>query len=151
VLPFWVLIASTLIFRALGAAGVTALQSWTICLRAALAVMFLLTASAHWGKRRPDLIRMVPSQFPRPDLIVTVTGLLEILGALGLLFPATAKAAAVCLAMLLIGMFPANAHAARQRLTIGGKPVTPMPLRIILQIVFVAALIAAGFAAPLAV
>jgi len=50
-------------------------------LRLALSGMFLLTASAHWGKRRPDLIRMVPSVFPRPDLLVTFTGVLEILGA----------------------------------------------------------------------
>ena len=33
---------------------------WHIALRAALGAMFLLTASAHWGERRPDLIRMVP-------------------------------------------------------------------------------------------
>src|SRR5262249_34558818 len=53
---------------------------WWDALRFALAAMFLLTASAHWGKRRPDLIRMVPSAFPRPDLIVTITGVLEIFG-----------------------------------------------------------------------
>jgi uncharacterized membrane protein len=126
--------------------GVPALQSWTICLRGALALMFLLTLSAHWGKRRPDLIRMVPAAFPRPDLIVTITGVLEILGALGLLFPATASAAAVCLAVLLIALFPANARAVRQRLTIAGEPATPLLLRTLLQIVFIAALIAAGFA-----
>jgi uncharacterized membrane protein len=150
-LPFLVLMASTLVLRALGAAGIIALQSWTICLRSALALMFLLTSTAHWGKRRPDLVRMVPAAFPRPDLIVTITGVLEILGALGLLFPATASAAAACLAVLLIALFPANAHAARERLTIGGKPATPLPLRTLLQIAFIAALIAAGFADHLAV
>src|SRR5262245_45857602 len=31
---------------------------WHTALRFGLAAMFLLTASAHWGKRRPDLIRM---------------------------------------------------------------------------------------------
>jgi hypothetical protein len=55
---------------------------WWTSLRLALAGMFLLTASAHWGKRRPDLIRMVPESFPRPDLLVAVTGVLEILGGL---------------------------------------------------------------------
>src|SRR5262245_7242830 len=104
--PFLVLIGSTLILRSLGLAGIAALQSWTICLRGGLATMFLLTASAHWGKRRPDLIRMVPTAFPRPDLIVTITGTLEILGAAGLMLPATAPAAAACLAALLIAMFP---------------------------------------------
>src|SRR2546425_683145 len=124
------------------------LDSWIICLRGGLAAMFLLTASAHWGKRRPDLIGMVPSAFPRPDLIVTMTGLLEILGAVGLLFPATASVAAVFLAGLLIAMFPANVRAALQGLTIGGKTATRLPLRTFLQIVFIAALLAAGQLIP---
>ena len=104
--------------------------------------MFLLTASAHWGKRRPDLIRMVPPGFPRPDLIVTATGVLEILGAVGLLIPGTARAAAICLALMVIAMFPANAHAARIHGTIGGRPVTPLPQRAAMQLAFVAALAA---------
>jgi uncharacterized membrane protein len=150
-LPFLVLIASTLVLKAMGAAGVTVLDSWILCLRGALAVMFLLTASAHWGKLRPDLIRMVPAAFPRPDLIVTITGLLEILGAAGLLFPATAGASAACLAALLIAMFPANVSGARRHLTIGGKTATWLPFRALLQIVFIAALVAAGYASEVAV
>jgi hypothetical protein len=47
---------------------------WWNALRIALAVMFLFTASAHWGRRRADLVRMVPSAFRRPDVMVTVTG-----------------------------------------------------------------------------
>ena len=144
-IPFLVLLTSTLVLRAVGAAGVAVLDSWIVCLRGGLAAMFLLTVSAHWGKRRPDLIRMVPSVFPRPDLIVTITGLLEILGAAGLLFPATASAAAACLAALLIAIFPANVRAALHNLTIGGKTATGLPLRTFLQIVFIAALVAAGF------
>jgi uncharacterized membrane protein len=64
---------------------------WWTALRIALAAMFLLTASAHWGKRRDDLIRMVPAALPRPDLLVTVTGICEILGAVGLLISRVAK------------------------------------------------------------
>ena len=113
--------------------------------------MFLLTASAHWGKRRPDLIRMVPAAFPRPDLIITITGLLELLGAVGLLLPATAGAAAACLAALLVAMFPANVRAAQHHLTISGKAATGLPLRTFLQVVFIAALLAAGFPDAMAV
>ena len=144
-IPFLVLLTSTLVLRAVGAAGVAVLDGWIVCLRGGLAAMFFFTASAHWGKRRPDLIRMVPSVFPRPDRIVTMTGLLEILGAAGLLFPATASAAAACLAALLIAIFPANVRAARHNVTIGGKTATGLPLRTFLQIVFIAALVAAGF------
>jgi uncharacterized membrane protein len=144
-LPFIVLVVSTLLLRVIGAAGVGPLNSSTWCLRGGLALMFLMTASAHWGKRRADLIAMVPSVFPRPDLMVSATGVFEILGAVGLLIPAIAPVAAACLALLLIALFPANIRAARQGLTIGGKAVTALPLRTLLQLVFLAALLVAGF------
>jgi uncharacterized membrane protein len=144
-LPFIVLVISTLLLRVIGAAGVGVFSSWNWCLRGGLAVMFLLTASAHRGKRRRDLIAMVPRVFPHPDFMVSATGVLEILGAVGLLIPAIAPVAAGCLALLLIGLFSANIRAARESLTIGGKPATALPLRTLLQLVFIAAVIVAGF------
>lgn len=144
-LPFFVLVITTLLLRAIGAAGLHPLGSWTLCLRGGLALMFLFTASAHWGKSRGELIAMVPRVFPRPDLMVSLTGVLEILGAVGLLIPMTATAAAVCLALLLVALFPANVRAAREKLTIGGRPATPLPLRALLQVVFISALIVVGF------
>jgi uncharacterized membrane protein len=131
-IPFIVLVASTLLFRVIGAAGVGPFNSWTWCLRGGLALMFLITASAHCGKRRGDLITMVPRALPRPQLIVSVTGILEILGAVGLLIPAIAPIAAACLAILLIALFPANIRAAREHFTIGGGPATNLPLRTLL-------------------
>lgn len=107
--------------------------------------MFLLTATAHFGKRRPDLIRMVPPSFPHTNLLVTITGLLEILGVIGLLLPVTARAACVCLALLLVAMFPANVYAARQGLTIAGQRVPDLPVRGVLQLIFIGTLIAAAW------
>jgi uncharacterized membrane protein len=144
-IPFIVLVITTLVLRVIGAAGVALLNSWTWCLRGGLALMFLFTASAHWGKRRGDLVAMVPSAFPRPDLMVSATGVLEILGALGLLIPAIAPPASAGLALLLISLFPANVRAAREGLTIGGRPATPLPLRTVLQLVFLVAVLVAGF------
>jgi uncharacterized membrane protein len=83
----------------------------------------LLTASAHWGGRRANLIQMVPSAFPRPDVLVTVTGILEVLGATGLMLPPVAPYAALGLALLLVAVFPANVHAARKSLAIAGRQV----------------------------
>ena len=144
-LPFIVLVISTLLLKVIGVAGVDQLESWTWCLRGGLALMFLFTASAHWGKQRGDLVAMVPSAFPRPDLIVRATGVLEILGAVGLLIPAVARVAAACVAMLLISLFPANIRAAREGLAIGGRPATALPLRTLLQLVFLSAVLVAGF------
>ncbi|MDQ1472944.1 MAG: hypothetical protein QOJ99_4424 [Bryobacterales bacterium] len=144
-IPFIVLVMSALLLKVIGVAGVDLLNSWTWCLRGGLALMFLFTASAHWGKQRGDLLAMVPSTFPHPDLIVSTTGVLEILGAVGLLIPAIAPVAAACLALLLISLFPANIRAAREGLTIGGRPATALPLRTLLQLVFIATVLVAGF------
>ena len=115
---------------------------WWTALRIALAAMFLLTASAHWGKRRPDLIRMVPPAFPRPELLVTITGACEIAGAGGLIIPEFAPLAAAALALLLIAIFPANVRAAREGIAIAGRPPTPLPARATIQVIFLSALIA---------
>jgi uncharacterized membrane protein len=143
-IPTLVLIFSFVFLRAAGWMGVATLDNWSTPLRIALAVMFFLTASAHWGRRRPDLIEMVPRAFPRPDLIVTATGVLETLGAVGLLIPPTVGPAAIGLAALMIAMFPANVRASREKLTIGGRPVPGLAVRTAMQLIFLAALIAVG-------
>ncbi len=145
--PFIVLVGSVLLFRALGALAIPFFRSWVTCLRWALAVMFLLTASAHFGDRRPDLVRMVPPSFPRPELLVTLTGVAEIFGAAGLLVRRLAPWAASGLALLLVAMFPANVHAARAGLSIGDVPVTPLVPRAVLQVMFLGAALVAGFGA----
>jgi uncharacterized membrane protein len=140
--PFIVLVTLFALLSILGHFQIPVAFGWWTSLRLALAGMFLLTASAHWGKRRPDLIRMVPTSFPRPDLLVTLTGVLEILGAIGLMLTKFAPYAALGLAFMLVAVFPANIHAAQQRLTIAGRPVEPLLPRALLQIVFLAATIA---------
>ena len=115
---------------------------WQTALRVSLAGMFLLTASAHWGRRRPDLVRMVPRNLPRPELLVTLTGM----GAIGLLLPLFARWAAIGLTLLLIAVFPANLRATREGLTIGGKPATPLPARSLIQGLFLIATIAVAIA-----
>ncbi|NQX62135.1 DoxX family protein [Paenibacillus qinlingensis] len=142
--PFVALLSSFLLFRAMGFLGWSFFDQWHTSLQGAVAVMFLLTASAHWGKRRPDLIRMVPPAFPKPASIVTITGYLEIAGAIGILIPAVSQAASVGLLLLLLAMFPANVFAARKKLTIGGKPVPRLAVRVVLQLVFIGAVVLAS-------
>lgn len=137
-----VLLVSLALLRLSGFLGLEPLNNWNLPLRIALFLMFILTASAHWGRGRPDLIRMVPAAFPAPNLIVTITGVLEILGGIGLLIPRTACVAAICLAVLLIAIFPANVRAARQGFTIMGRPAMSVPVRGSMQALFIAALVA---------
>lgn len=147
-IPFPVLLIGTLLFRLLGLAGISFFAAWQHALRAGLAAMLLLTASAHWGGKRPDLVLMVPPQFPFREMLVTSVGLAELAGAAGILWDRTAPAAAVGLMLMLIAVFPANIYAARHSLTIGSAKVTGIPLRAVLQVVFFLAVFAAGFGLP---
>ncbi|GIQ69431.1 DoxX family membrane protein [Xylanibacillus composti] len=142
--PLIALAGAFVVFRATGWAGVAYFDDWQMSLRAAVAVMFLVTASAHWGKRRSDLIRMVPAGVPRPDLAVSLTGYLEIAGAVALMIPALSAPAAIGLMAMLIAMFPANVKAAREQLTIGGRRVPSLPVRALLQVVFLGAVLLAS-------
>ncbi|ALC83966.1 MULTISPECIES: DoxX family protein [Bacillus] len=142
--PFITLIFAFILLYTGGLLGWTYMAQWQHALQGAVAAMFLLTASAHWGKRRPDLIRMVPMIFPRPDWIVTATGLLEIIGAVLLVIPFTSTAASISLAIMLLAMFPANIRASREKLQLAGKEAMLIKARTLIQIVFLLAVILAG-------
>ncbi|HZM52231.1 MAG TPA: DoxX family protein [Vicinamibacteria bacterium] len=133
-----VLGATLLMARAAGLAGVEALDSWPAATRVGLAAMLLLTASAHFNAMRHDLARMVPPAIPHPMEFVFFTGVCEIFGAFGLLVPRVRIAAALALIVLFVAVLPANVHAARAGLTLGGKPVTPLAVRVPMQILFIA-------------
>ena len=141
--PLVVMVVGWLGFRLLGGMGmVSAGSSWSGALRYALAAMFMFTAMSHFAPRtRPDLVRMVPPVLPKPALLVTITGILELLGAIGLLLPPFVGIAALALALLLMAMFPANIHAAHNGVTIAGREATPLAIRFPLQLFWIASLL----------
>src|SRR5689334_7007981 len=108
------LVLGTLGARLVGWLGVEYVDSWPQAAAVGLAAMFVMTGVAHFvNPLRRDLIAIVPPRLPAPGLLVTVTGVLELAGAAGLLYPPTRPAAAVCLFALMLVMFPANIYAAR--------------------------------------
>lgn len=130
--------------RLAGWLGVSYLDSWPSAVAAGLALMFTMTGIAHFtpGMRR-DMIAIVPPRLPSPGLLVTATGVLELLGAAGLLFPPTRAAAASCLFLLMLAMFPANVYASRMP-----NPPASMTARLgvrtALEVVYLAAAIFVG-------
>ena len=86
--------------------------------RVALAALFLFTGVSHFVFTTP-MAEMVPPPLPAVPT-VRVTGVLEILGALGLLVPRTSRLAAVCLFVFLLAVFPANVYAALHHTGMGG-------------------------------
>lgn len=103
--------------------------------------MFVLTAVAHFvPPLRGDMIAIVPPRLPAAGFLVTLTGVLEFIGAAGLLLPATRVAAAICLLLLMLLMFPANVHAARMP-NPPKSMTTRLPRRTAEEIVYLAAAI----------
>ena len=124
--------------RIAGAMGVKPLDSWPAAVRVGIAAMLLFTSVAHFNSLRHDLARMIPPGVPSPMGMVYFTGLCEIAGAVGLLVPRTRRAAAAALIVFFLAILPANIHAARAGLTLAGNPVTPLAVRIPVQILFIA-------------
>jgi uncharacterized membrane protein len=139
--PLLCLIVSFHFFRILGLEW-RYFANWHFALRAALGAMFLLTASAHCGKRRADLIRMVPASLGNSGVWLTLTGIAEVAIAVGLQIGNLVPWVAVIAVVMLCCLFPANIKAAREHLTILRKPVLSVGPRLLIQLVFIAALIA---------
>jgi len=77
-----------------------------------------------------------------PGVWVTLTGIAEIAVALGLQIHCVAPLVAAIAVLMLCCLFPANMKAAREHLTILRKPVLSVGPRLLIQFVFIAALIA---------
>lgn len=144
-IPLLVLIIATLLARLAGRLGVAGLRNWPAATRVSIAVMLCFTAAAHFTSMRGDLVRMVPPSVPNPEFMVTFTGVCEILGAIGLLVARTRRIAAVALIVFLVAVLPANIHAARAELTLGGTAATPLIPRIALQVLFIGLIWWAGW------
>jgi uncharacterized membrane protein len=135
--PLIVLVGVTGLLLVIGRVGVRPPRRLPAALRGGLAAMFLLTGGAHFVGMRLELIAMVPDWVPAAELVVTLTGLAEIAGAIGLLWSRTVFAASTCLTLLLVVMFPANVH-----LALSGDPMPwwdELLPRTFLQLVFLAA------------
>jgi uncharacterized membrane protein len=137
--PLIALLVGSTAARIAGWLGLNYVDTWVKAIAAGLAAMFVVTGVAHFvPPLRGSLVAIVPPRLPAPGLLVSITGGLEFLGAAGLLVPTTRFAAAACLLLLMLAMFPANVYAARmpnppQSMT------TRLPLRTAEEFVYLAA------------
>jgi len=136
-IPLFLLLGSLLLFRLLGFMGVAVFATWHESTVYALAVLFCFTGVAHFGPLSAEVEKMLPPWVPAPKATVFLTGVLEILGAIGLIVPETRRFAATCLIIFLVAVFPANVHAAKTKVRLRGRPVTPLWLRAPMQVLFI--------------
>ncbi|TQL47513.1 putative membrane protein [Homoserinimonas aerilata] len=119
------------------------LETVQTIIRIALALVFIGMGASHFVPTvKRTMAAMIPPRLRwagmlSPRNLVVITGVLEIAGGIGLLIPATTVTAGVCLALLLIAVFPANSYAARRPEKFG-RVAVPLVPRLIGQIVLIA-------------
>lgn len=69
-------------------------------------------------------LAITPPWVPQPELVVAATGIAEIAGAVGLMIPATRKAAGWGLALYALCVWPANFHHALANVAIDGETLS---------------------------
>ena len=107
--------------------------------RCALALFFIVAGSAHFLAPAPYRA-IVPPFLPWPNLIVMVSGALEMLGGAGVCFRVTRVPAGWGLIALLLAVFPANIYAISSGMVVAGHPVPVWILwaRLPFQLLFIA-------------
>ncbi|MBC7460455.1 MAG: DoxX family protein [Thermoleophilia bacterium] len=121
------------------------MQRFRTILRGLLALLFIGAGSMHF-LRPHGFVHIVPEQLPRPELLVSVSGVAEVLGGVGLLVPPVRRAAGIGLIALLVAVFPANVNMALHADRLGaGLPEWALWLRLPLQPALIAAVWLAAF------
>ena len=82
--------------------------------RGLLSAAFMLAGINHFVQPRAYKAIVPPSLKPWDSEVVVVSGIAEIAGGVGVLLPATRRAAGVSLIALLAAVFPANLYMARE-------------------------------------
>ena len=114
-------------------------------LRVLVALPLLASGPLHFI-RTALLATIIPPFFPYRPQLVLLTGVLELAGAIGLLWPRFTRPASACLAFLMIAIFPANVYGANQ--TVGGLHLPSVPVRLAMQVIYLLLLLMAGWGIP---
>ena len=109
--------------------------------RIAMSVMLTFTAIAHFAFTK-GMSMMLPAFIPYKTMMVYITGVIEIVAAIGLFIPNFRLLTAWLLIIFFVLILPANVYAAvknidYQKGTFGGNGVSYLWFRIPLQLLFI--------------
>ena len=116
-----------------------------LVVRLVAAAPLVLSGVAHVV--HPELfVTILPPPLPQQNWLIVVTGLPELLGAIGLFVPGTRRLASLCLAVFMVAIFPANIYAAGR--VVHGLAMPAVPVRTTMQAAYIVLLLVAGWGLP---
>lgn len=96
-------------------------------MKVGVSLVFFITGSTHFTDAAA-MAEMLPPIVPSRVEIIYVTGVLELLGAIGIWVPRVSKLTGACLILMLIGVLPANIYSALSYVPFGGHDLGPLYL-----------------------
>ncbi len=115
--------------------------NWQLAGRIAMSIMLVFTSVAHFIFTE-GMSEMIPNFFPFKKELVIVTGVLEMLFAIGLLIPKTKTLTGWILILFFITVLPANIKASMEHINyqtgaLDGNGMDYLWFRVPLQILFI--------------
>lgn len=92
--------------------------------RVGLSLFFIFASIGHFI-RTEDMAAMLPPSVPYRIELIYITGVLELLGAIGIWIPRLTRLTGLLLILMLIGLLPANVYSAINRVDFGGHDAGP--------------------------
>ena len=92
--------------------------------RVGLSLFFIFTSIGHFI-RTEEMAAMIPPSVPYRIELVYLTGVFELLGAIGVWIPRLVRLTGLLLILMLIGLLPANVYSAINRVDFGGHGAGP--------------------------
>jgi uncharacterized membrane protein len=92
--------------------------------RVGLSLFFAFSALGHFVRTRA-MAEMIPPSLPYRIELIYITGVLELLGAIGVWIPRLTRLTGFLLIVMLIGLLPANIYSAINRVEFGGHATGP--------------------------
>lgn len=92
--------------------------------RVGLTLFFLFTSLGHFA-RTEAMSEMLPAAVPYRIELIYLTGVFELLGAIGVWIPRLTRLVGLLLILMLIGVLPANIYSALNRVEFGGHGAGP--------------------------
>lgn len=92
--------------------------------RVGLSLFFMFTSVGHFISTE-EMAMMLPAFVPYRVELIYLTGVLELLGAVGVWVPRLTRPTGFFLIMMLLGLLPANVYSAINRVDFGGHGAGP--------------------------